>query len=141
MSDNARADVPTGLDCRQRQLVRQHADIIAGIPRGRFITAENGDRDDIPHADIPRGVLKKLRGAGIIKRAGTLRQSERCANSRGRIWHIPADAHEQATQYDKETPSPCGCGHSGIRNLGDDTYTCCDDDCDVRVTREEVTHG
>lgn len=43
-----------------------------------------------------------------------------------------------ATYVDQRVPEPnlTPCGHTGVRNLGDDGYTCQHDDCDGRFDRE-----
>jgi len=136
----SRAHVETDLPRKQRHTVRQHAAVIHQLPRGEFVTSERaGELDTFTFADLSLSTKRTLRCAGILRDVGRVREhDDRLTQTRGRVWVIEDAAHDYAAEVVAETNSPCGCGHSGIRNLGDGEYTCTTDSCDVRVSREVV---
>jgi len=136
----SRADVPTGLTSSQAGLVHDLAvEIDRHIPRGKFVTSEHGrEVTDYPFADISESTRRKLQCAGLLEREYRRTPSNQRDGNGTCIWELSDAAHERAAEWAATINSPCGCGHSGIRNLGDGEYTCTTDDCDVRVSREVV---
>jgi len=136
----SRADVPTGLTNSQAGLVHDLAvEIDRHIPRGKFVTSEHGrEVTDYPFADISESTRRKLQCAGLLEREYRRTPSNQRDGNGTCIWELSDAAHERAAEWAATINSPCGCGHSGIRNLRDDEYTCTTDDCNVRVSREVV---
>ena len=60
------------------------------------------------------------------------------ADTRGQLYHIRPTVQRWLNAHlpDPDT-TPCG-NHTGVRNLGDGEFTCMDDACDCRLTREQA---
>jgi len=109
------------------------------IPCVTAVTSEYGrEVTDYPFADISESTRRKLQCAGLLEREYRRTPSNQRDGNGTCIWELSDAAHERAAEWAATINSPCGCGHSGIRNLGDDEYTCTTDACDVRVSREVV---
>jgi len=136
----SRVQTKTNLPLRKQKHVEQHALAIHQLPRGEFVTSERaGELERFAFADLSNSTKRKLRCAGILRAVGRVRERDgRLTETRARVWRVADAAHDYAAEIVAETDSPCGCGHSGIRNLGDGEYTCTTDSCDVRVSREVV---
>ena len=119
-------------------LVRSHADTLARLPAGPFHSSQrvrdNGVDEPRPYVAVDPNEIEKLVARGVVDRVTRETGHCRCYN----IYRVPADVRERAQEIVERRDSPVGCGHSGIRNLGDGWYTCTSDNCDVRVRREEV---
>jgi hypothetical protein len=118
-------------------LIRKSAREIAPLPRGRFHSSTAAREDpsvEVPYADLPHGLKRSWRRT-------ILRQVERrkVNQSTVYIWEVPERVHDYVEDYleQLETAIP-GCPHTGVRNVPRGGYTCCDDDCDNEVPREEV---
>jgi hypothetical protein len=76
--------------------------------------------------------LKKLQHHDIVKRVDRRKEPSGRRNvyeTNAAAWrHIVAEQERQA-----ELP---GCEHRGVRNLGDEGFTCTADDCDARFGRD-----
>jgi hypothetical protein len=125
----------------QFSLVRQHAHIIVDLPRGRFHASEMACDDpdlEVPYAALPHD-LKLWNSRGIITKVERRRLSQSGTTRSYFIWRVPESVHGYAERYIEqlETAIP-GCPHTGVRNVPLGGYTCCDDDCDNEVPREEV---
>ena len=121
------------------QSLSSYARTLAEAPEGEFIVDSQARRrgEDLPHHTIHSPALRRLRELGLVVEV----ERRRTANHHWyRVLRIPLYVRARAEEiiHDRRRRSPCGCGHSGIRNLGDGWYSCCNDDCDVRVSREEV---
>jgi hypothetical protein len=136
----SRADVSTGLSTRRRNIAKQQAHAINRLPRGVFVTSVRaGELEQFRYADLTMSMKRTLRCAGILLPVGYVRNhTDRLNPGQERIWMVEGVVHDYAAEVVDSLNSPCGCGHSGIRNLGDNQYTCTTDDCDVLVSREEV---
>jgi len=136
----SRADVSTGLSTRRRNIAKQQAHAIDRLPRGEFVTSVRaGELDQFQYADLTMEMKRTLRCAGILLAVGYVRNRTDALNpGQERIWEVEDVVHDYAAEVVDSLNSPCGCGHSGIRNLGDGVFTCSTDGCDVRVSREEV---
>jgi hypothetical protein len=94
-------------------------------------------RDSLPRAILSRTAAIQLRNADLMTQVRK-HKSPNDLNRRRWVWTTPDPVHDRAADYARAQSSPCGCGHSGIRNLGDGEFTCTTNSCDVRVPREEV---
>jgi len=117
--------------------IRNNAREIVAPPRGRFhgSTVARDDADvDLPYGNPPHGI-KRLWRADIIRRVDRRKVNQ----STIYIWEVPDRVREYAETYleQLETAIP-GCPHTGIRNVPGGGFSCCDDDCDNEVPREEV---
>ena len=121
------------------QALPSYARTIVEAPEGEFIVDEVARRrgEGLPHHTIHPPTLRRLRELGLVVTV----ERRRTANHHWyRVLRVPPHVRARAEEIvaDRRRRSKCGCGHTGIRNLGDGQYTCCNDDCDVRVSREEV---
>ena len=119
-------------------LVRSHADTLARLPEGPFHSEQyirdSGVDEPRPYVAVDPNEIERLVARGVVDRVARETGHYRCYN----IYRVPTGVRERAQEIVESRNSPCGCGHTGIRNLGDGRYTCCNDNCDVRVRREEV---
>lgn len=53
--------------------------------------------------------------------------------SNARKYRTKPAAYAIAQEFD---PNTADCGHTGVKNLGNDEFTCSNDDCDARFGRE-----
>jgi hypothetical protein len=93
--------------------------------------------DSLPRAILSRTAAIQLRNADLMTQVRK-HKSPNDLNRRRWVWTTPTAIHDRAVDLARAQSSPCGCGHSGIRNLGDGEFTCTTDSCDIRVPREEV---
>jgi hypothetical protein len=125
----------------QHMIVQQHAHVIAELPRGRFHGSEIACKDptvEVPYADFPHD-LKLWHSRGILSKVERRSVSLSSTTATYFVWRVPEEVHDYAESYleQLETAIP-GCPHTGVRNVPQGGYTCCDDDCDNEVPREEV---
>lgn len=134
----AEAAVETGvLNRGEATLLRKRAQEIAALPRGRFhssIAAREDPDIEVPYADLPHGLKRFWRG-NLLRRI----ERRKVNQSTVYIWQVPERVHDYVEGYleQLETAIP-GCPHTGVRNVPLGGYTCCDDECDNEVPREEV---
>lgn len=127
----------TTLTSSQARMAQAYAVPISKLPR-RFHSSVHlrDDPDcDLPYHDLPRNRYRQFSETGVIVCEG--RRQRRGTSCR--IWSVPAEVLRRAREYvdDRETQIP-GCPHSGLRNLDNNRYTCCNDECANTVLREEV---
>lgn len=81
--------------------------------------------------DISHPALVAFHHAGVIRKIELDDDQPTRA-----YWETTQGVHEYAQEEfgDLDT-TPCG-NATGVRNLGEDGFTCLDDDCDCRMTRE-----
>jgi hypothetical protein len=124
------------LGASQTKLARKHARAIDDLPPNPFVTA---DAETVhPQADLPHHLKQLFHRRGVLQRVDKVSVD---GSSYVCLWSVSSDIRQVAAEHVAHHDSPCGCGHSGIRNLGDGRYTCTTDDCDARVSREEVREG
>jgi len=126
----------TTLSNRQHNILREHA-----VRLDDRVPADGGPftfsvrPDTVPTVEVAEGLQKRLRANGLVARVDRVRvnNGSPCA-----IVEMPAGVRRRLREMAAQTDSPCGCGHSGVRNLGDGWFSCARDYCDVEVRREEV---
>jgi hypothetical protein len=123
----------TTLGASQVKIARKHARAIDDLPPNPFVTAALNT--EYPQADLPHHLKQLFHRRGLLQRVDKVSPD---GSSYVCLWTVSADIREVAAEHVAHHCSPCGCGHSGIRNLGDGEYTCTTDSCDVRVSREVV---
>lgn len=121
--------------------IQKHARVIASAPDDEFhCSAELADDEagsDLNFHDIDTSIVQQLSHTGIFEECGSRRLAGQCG-SRVKTWTCPREYRERAQAVLEGWNSPIGCGHTGVRNIPRGGYTCCNDDCDVEVPREEV---
>ena len=133
---NAKSHDGTPLTKSLGSYVYKHAEFIASLPAGEFHCV-SGARSvvGVPFADLGQSRINRLRARNALEKV----EKRKHDGSPYHIWRVPADVQARAEETVANRTSPCGCGHTGIRNLGDSWYSCTNDDCDVRVRRSEVS--
>jgi len=126
-----------GLSQAQAQMSKLHAVEIAAFPTVPFVDSRQAAAETrYPHCEVVSSRKRTYRDKGI------LRVETRLVTTGGNyanVYSVPGAVTARAEHYAETMHSPCGCGHSGIRNIPDsDYYTCTTEGCDVRVTRAEV---
>jgi len=123
----------------QANLVRSYARVIADLPLSVFHISEYVDNSDeysvqISYVERP-SELVRLRTHGIVKKVDKLSYD----GSQFHVWSASEEAVTRAREYleQLETAVP-GCPHTGVRNVPDGGFTCCNDECDNEVPREMV---
>jgi len=123
----------------QANLVRSYARLIADLPLSEFHISEYvHDSDEysvqIPYVERP-SELVRLRTHGIVKKVDKLSYD----GSLFHVWIASEEAVIRAREYleQSETAVP-GCPHTGVRNVPNGGYTCCNGECDNEVAREMV---
>jgi len=125
----------------QAPIIRAHATTIVDLPQGRFHASKVACDDpnlEVPYAALPHD-LKLWNSRGIITKVERRSVSLPGTTATYFVWRVPESVHEYAERYIEqlETAIP-GCPHTGVRNVPLGGYTCCDDECDNEVPREEV---
>jgi hypothetical protein len=126
----------TTLSNRQHNILREHAvrlDDRVPAAGGPFTFASGPD--SVPTVELPTRLQKRLRANSLVARVDRVRVNNGSPCS---IVEMPAGIRRRLREMAAQTDSPCGCGHSGVSNLGDGWFSCARDYCDVRVRREEV---
>jgi len=83
----------------------------------------------------------KLRNHSGVRKVGE--QPEDCGDGYVGVWKVTEAVDNWIDQHVPK-PSLTPCGHTGVVNLGEEGYTCQNDDCDERFDREtalEVLRG
>ncbi|MFB6218355.1 MAG: hypothetical protein ABEH77_04110 [Halobacteriaceae archaeon] len=106
--------------------VRAHAAAARALPE----PGEPYRRTDL---DIDEAAFQGFRDRGVIRRVDTVVVTE---GSRHRVARYETDqsAYERIQAIIPEGPWP-DCPHTGLRNLGDGTFTCGHDGCEQRYDR------
>jgi len=121
--------------------IQNHPRVIARAPADEFHCSSNLNGDaaegDLSFYDLDSGVVLKMSYTGIFELRGRRRPSGRSL-SRVKVWTCPAEYREHAQDVLDSWNSPIGCGHTGVRNIPGGGFTCCNDDCEVEVRRDEV---
>ena len=115
--------------------IRHHATTIADLPTGEFHVVISRDVSGATFAEVGQENLQKLRTMGAIRKV----EKRKTSGSAYPIWRVDETVRQRAEELVASRDSPCGCGHTGIRNLGGGWYSCTNDDCDVQVRRSEVS--
>jgi len=134
MSD-AKSQSETSLGPRLSMFIRHHATTIVDLPAGEFHRVTSRAVDGAEFAEISHAKFEKLQAADVLTKV----EKRRSRGSPYHIWRVDETVRQRAEELVASRDSPCGCGHTGIRNLGDGWYSCTNDDCDVRVRRSEVS--
>jgi hypothetical protein len=113
-----------------QRLVECHPVAIGNLPP----RAETFERCEV---EISHALFQRLRQRRAIER---VRFTDSAGRSRVGVYRVTEELELAAEAFASEGPWP-DCPHTGIRNLGDGTYTCAADDCTARydrATAEEV---
>jgi len=121
--------------------IQKHARVIASAPADEFHCSQELAASEagggLEFHDIDTSIVLQLSHTGIFEERGSQRLDGRCG-SRVKVWTCPPEYRERAQAVLDSWNSPIGCGHTGVRNIPGGGFTCCNDDCDVEVPRDEV---